>query len=200
MSVSKNFCVPEAFNRAIQVIHITKRITVPAPRMIHVCSLARLHAIVDETGARHIVTLLRLVDRVQRPSHIAPENHLVLAVDDITMPMDGYTAPAHEHVQRLVDFVSAWDRKTPMVMHCFAGISRSTAGAYVAACALNPGRDEMQIAWEIRRASRTAQPNSRIVSIADRLLKRDGRMIRAIEAIGFGDAATEGHPFRLDIA
>jgi predicted protein tyrosine phosphatase len=168
--------------------------------MIHVCSLARLHATVDETGARHIVTLLRLVDRVQRPSRIAPENHLVLAVDDITMPMEGYTAPAHEHVQRLVDFVSAWDRKAPMVIHCFAGISRSTAGAYVAACALNPERDEMQIAWDIRRASRTAQPNSRIVTIADRLLRRDGRMIRAIEAIGVGDAATEGHPFRLDIA
>ena len=72
--------------------------------MIHVCSLSRLHATVDETGARHIVTLLRLVDRVQRPTHIAPENHLVLAVDDITAPMDGYTAPAHEHVQRLIDF------------------------------------------------------------------------------------------------
>jgi predicted protein tyrosine phosphatase len=70
----------------------------------------------------------------------------------------------------------------------------------VAACALNPERDEMQIAWDIRRASRTAQPNSRIVTIADRLLKRDGRMIRAIEAIGVGDAATEGHPFRLEIA
>jgi predicted protein tyrosine phosphatase len=168
--------------------------------MIHVCSLARLRATVDETGARHIVTLLRLVDRVQRPTHIAPENHLVLAVDDITTPIAGYTAPAHEHVQRLIDFVSAWDRTTPMVMHCFAGISRSTAGAYVAACALNPQRDEMQIAWNIRRASRTAQPNSRIVSIADRLLKRDGRMMRAIDAIGLGDAATEGDPFRLDIA
>ena len=168
--------------------------------MIHVCSLARLHATVDETGASHIVTLLRLVEQMQRPTHIAPENHLVLAVDDIIMPMDGYTAPAHDHVQRLIDFVGAWNRKTPMVMHCFAGISRSTAGAYVAACALNPERDEMQIAWDIRRASRTAQPNSRIVSIADRLLKRDGRMIRAIEAIGLGDAAPEGHPFRLDIA
>jgi predicted protein tyrosine phosphatase len=174
------------------------RIDTNAP-MIHVCSLSRLYATVDETGARHIVTLLRLVDRVQRPTHIAPENHLVLAVDDITAPMDGYTAPAHEHVQRLIDFVGAWDRKAPMVMHCFAGISRSTAGAYVAACALNPGRDEMQIAWDIRRASRTAQPNARIVSIADRLLKRDGRMIRAIDAIGVGDAAAEGHPFRLDI-
>lgn len=167
--------------------------------MIHVCSLSRLHATVDETGARHIVTLLRLVDRVQRPAHIAPENHLVLAVDDITAPMDGYTAPAHEHVQQLIDFVTAWDRKAPMVVHCFAGISRSTAGAYVAACALNPNGDEMQIAWDIRRASRTAQPNARIVSIADRLLERDGRMVRAIDAIGVGDAATEGHPFRLNI-
>ena len=167
--------------------------------MIHVCSLARLYATVDETGARHIVTLLRLVDKVQRPTHIAHENHLVLAVDDIAVPMDGYTAPAQDHVQQLINFVGAWDRTTPMVMHCFAGISRSTAGAYVAACALNPERDEMQIAWDIRRASRTAQPNSRIVSIADRLLKRDGRMVRAIDAIGLGDAATEASPFRLDI-
>jgi predicted protein tyrosine phosphatase len=167
--------------------------------MIHVCSLARLHATVDETGARHIVTLLRLTDRVQRPTHIVPENHLVLAVDDIASPMEGYTAPGDEHVERLIAFVGSWDRAAPMVVHCFAGISRSTAGAYVAACALNPGRDENEIAQTIRRASPTAQPNARIVSIADRLLKREGRMVRAVETLGPGQAAMEGHPFRLDI-
>jgi predicted protein tyrosine phosphatase len=168
--------------------------------MIHVCSLARLYATVEETRARHIVTLLRLTDRVTRPSHIAAENHLVLAVDDIVSPQDGYTAPAEEHVKRLIDFVGQWDRAAPMVVHCYAGISRSTAGAYVAACVLNPRRDEMQIAWDIRRASRTAQPNARIVGIADRLLKRGGRMVDAIDAIGPGQAAVEGDPFRLDIA
>jgi predicted protein tyrosine phosphatase len=167
--------------------------------MIHVCSLARLHATVEESKARHIVTLLRLIDRVERPSHIAPENHLVLAVDDIAVPVDGYTVPTTEHVERLIDFVGHWDRTAPMVVHCYAGISRSTAGAYVAACALNPNRDERQIAWEIRRASRTAQPNVAIVSIADHLLKRDGRMVRAVETIGPGLAATEGEPFRLNI-
>jgi predicted protein tyrosine phosphatase len=167
--------------------------------MIHVCSLARLHSTVDKTGARHIVTLLRQTDRVQRPSHIAETNHLVLAVDDIAMPMDGYTVPATEHVQRLIDFVGIWDRAAPMVVHCYAGISRSTAAAYVAACALNPNRDEQQIAWDIRRASRTAQPNAAIVSIADRLLKRDGRMVRAVETIGPGHFSEEGVPFRLDL-
>jgi predicted protein tyrosine phosphatase len=167
--------------------------------MIHVCSLARLYDTIDVTGARHIVTLLRLSDRVERPAHIAPQNHLVLAVDDIAAPMEGYTVPGEEHVQRLIRFVGQWDRAAPMVVHCFAGISRSTAGAFVAACALNPARDEQQIAWDIRRASRTAQPNAAIVSIADRLLKRQGRMVRAIETIGPADAATEGEPFRLDI-
>ncbi|MEJ2378047.1 MAG: protein tyrosine phosphatase [Pseudolabrys sp.] len=167
--------------------------------MIHVCSLARLHATVDKTGARHIVTLLRLTDRVQRPRHIAPDNHLILNVDDIAAPLDGYTCPGDEHVGRLIDFVTTWDRAAPMVVHCFAGISRSTAGAYVAACALNPARDEHEIAAAIRRASPTAQPNARIVSIADRLLGRDGRMIGAVEAIGPGAVALEGQPFRLDI-
>ena len=168
--------------------------------MIHVCSLARLYDTVDETGARHIVTLLRLTDRVTRPSHIAPENHLVLNVDDISMPIEGYTLPGEEHISRLIDFVGNWDRQAPMVVHCFAGISRSTAGAFVAACALNPARDEREIAWAIRRASRTAQPNARIVSIADRLLKREGRMVQAVETIGPGQTALEGTPFRLDIA
>jgi predicted protein tyrosine phosphatase len=167
--------------------------------MIHVCSLARLYATIEETRARHIVTLLRLVDRVQRPTHILEQNHLILPMDDIVSPLDGYTVPAEEHVERLVTFVKAWDRSTPMVMHCFAGISRSTGAAFVAACALNPKRDEEEIARAIRKASRTAQPNARIVSIADRLLKRDGRMVRAIESIGPGEAATEGHPFRLDL-
>jgi len=167
--------------------------------MIHVCSLARLHATVDETKARHIVTLLRLTDRVQRPGHIAPENHLVLAVDDIATPMDGQTIPAEEHVERLIEFAAKWNRAAPMVVHCYAGISRSTAAAYTIACALNLDRDEQQIAWEIRHASRTAQPNTRIVSIADRLLKRDGRMVRAIQTIGPGQFAEEGVPFALDI-
>jgi predicted protein tyrosine phosphatase len=86
-----------------------------------------------------------------------------------------------------------------MVVHCYAGISRSTASAFAAACALNPGRDEVSIAWELRRASRTATPNALIVSLADRLLGRGGRMIHAVETIGPGIAATEGVPFRLDL-
>jgi predicted protein tyrosine phosphatase len=167
--------------------------------MIHVCSLARLHQTVEATGARHVVTLLKDVELVQRPDGVVSENHLILGMDDITGPLEGYIAPADEHVTRLLDFVRGWDRAAPLVIHCYAGISRSTAGAYVAACALNPHRDEATIARTLRRASPTATPNFRIVALADRALGRGGRMTTAIEEIGRGVMAFEGDPFRLDL-
>jgi len=168
--------------------------------MIHVCSLSRLHETVEETGARHVVTLLKDVELLQRPHGVTAQNHLILGMDDINGPIEGYVAPAGEHVVRLIEFVRGWDRAAPLVMHCYAGISRSTAGAYVAACALSPKRDELAIALALRRASRTATPNLRLVALADHALDRDGRMTAAIEQIGRGVMAYEGDPFQLDLA
>jgi predicted protein tyrosine phosphatase len=167
--------------------------------MIHVCSLSRLQATVDETGARHVVSLLGDEARIERPNGVAAENHLWLRLHDIAGPLDGYIAPDEQHVADLFDFVRGWDRRTPLVVHCFAGISRSTAGAYAAVCALSPHRAEDSIAQALRRASPTATPNIRIVSLADRLLGRDGRMIAAVETIGRGAFAAEAAPFRLDL-
>ena len=167
--------------------------------MIHVCSLARLHDTVRETGARHVVTLIKDISLVHRPATIRAENHLLLDMDDINDHIEGYVAPAEEHVGDLLRFVRAWDRANPLVVHCFAGISRSTAGAFVTACALNPRRDEMTIARALRDASPTATPNIRIVSLADRILQRDGRMVTAIRSIGPGMAAYQSEPFRLEL-
>lgn len=167
--------------------------------MIHVCSLARLHDTVSDTGARHIVTLIKDVSLVRRPECIPEPNHLLLDMDDISMPLDGYVLPGEDHVEKLVDFVTEWDRAAPLVVHCYAGISRSTAGAFIAACALNPKRDERTIARLIRDASPTAQPNFRLVALADNLLGRKGRMVKAVDSLGPGLSAYEGVPFRLDL-
>jgi len=167
--------------------------------MIHVCSLARLHRTVEEIRARHVVTLLRDVHLVERPASIEESNHLILGMDDIPEPMDGYVAPCSDHVERLIAFARGWNRAAPLVVHCYAGISRSTAGAFVAACALNPGRRELHIAQELRRSSTTASPNRRIVAIADDLLGRRGRMVDAIGAIGPGAMDDEALPFRISL-
>ena len=167
--------------------------------MIHVCSLARLHDTVRETGARHVVTLIKDISLVHRPASITPENHLLLDMDDITDHIDGYVAPHEEHVGELLRFVRAWDRGAPMVVHCYAGISRSTASAFAAACMLNPQRDERVIARQIRQASPIAAPNRLIVTLADKALGREGRMVRALDEMGPGNMTIEGRPFRIDL-
>jgi predicted protein tyrosine phosphatase len=166
--------------------------------MIHVCSLARLHETIEASGARHVVSLLGDDGRLERPIGVAPENHLWLRLHDISSPLDGHVLPAERHVSELLNFVRDWDRRAPLVVHCFAGISRSTASAFASVCALNPRRDEAAIAQALRRASPTATPNARIVLLADRLLGRNGRMIAAIESIGRG-VMDEAVPFRLDL-
>jgi predicted protein tyrosine phosphatase len=168
--------------------------------MIHVCPLSRLQDTVGSTGARHVVSLLGREDNLSRPATILPENHLWLKVHDISAPLEGYVTPEIEHVEQLILFVRRWRRDTPLVVHCYAGISRSTAAAFVSVCALNPQSEERTIASALRRASPTATPNLRIVTLADRLLGRDGRMIGAVEEIGPGTIAAEALPFRLDVS
>ena len=167
--------------------------------MIHVCSLPRLQETIADAGARHVVSLLGDEIAIERPQGIAPENYLRLRLHDISAPLDGYVLPQRKHVADLLEFVRNWDRRAPLVVHCFAGISRSTASAYASVCALNPHRDERSIANALRRASPTATPNILIVSLADGLLGRDGRMVNAIESIGRGLVIDEVKPFRLEL-
>jgi predicted protein tyrosine phosphatase len=167
---------------------------------IHVCSLARLGATVSASGASHIITLVDRGTAVPRPESVPVDRHLLLNIHDIAEPQEGYTAPGQRHVEDLLAFVDGWDRKRPLVVHCFAGISRSTAGAFISLCHLAPERQEIEIAARIRRASPTAFPNPLLVGHADQLLGRGGRMVRAVAAIGRGRMAHEGVPFSLPIA
>ena len=167
---------------------------------LHVCPLSRLHATVEETRASHIVTLIGENTVVERPICISADRHLFITVSDIAEPAEGMILPAHTHVEQLLAFVRGWDRAAPMVIHCYAGISRSTAAAFIAACALAPQRAEAVIARRLREASASATPNPRLVSVADQLLCREGRMVTAVAAIGRGELASEGRPFALEIA
>ena len=167
---------------------------------IHVCPLARIGETVAATGARSLVTLLNPGTPVTRPAAIRAERHLYIAVGDIVEAQPDHVLPAEAHVRALLDFVGAWDRAEPLLIHCYAGVSRSTAAAFIAACALAPKRDEGEIARALRAASPTATPNARLITLADATLGRGGRMIAAIAAIGRGAECFEGEPFALALA
>jgi predicted protein tyrosine phosphatase len=167
--------------------------------MIHVCSLAALPDTVKATGASHVLTVMAKVDQVLRPESVLEANHLKVAMDDITEEIDGFVAPCDSHIEQVLNFVRGWDRGAPLVVHCYAGISRSTASAFAAVCALNPHRDEIAIARQIRAASPIASPNRLIVSLADKALGREGRMLRALDEMGPGSMTAEGRPFRIEL-
>ena len=166
---------------------------------IHVCSLSRMHDTVRETGARSLVTLINAATQVRRPDEIAPERHLFVGMSDITEQMDGHILPERAHVAQLLTFIRRWDRAAPLVIHCYAGVSRSTAAAYIAACALQPHACEFDLARRLRAMAPSATPNARLVALADEQLRRDGRMSAAIAEIGRGRDCFEGEPFCFDI-
>lgn len=168
---------------------------------LHVCPLSRLHETVSATGASHVLTLMNGSTPVERPASVAAERHLTVGFNDIVVPTEGCIAPGEAHVRALLNFVRSWrGTGAPLVIHCFAGISRSTAAAFIAACALKPERDEAEIAQALRAASPSATPNKLLVEIADSILGRDGRMVAAIAGIGRGADAFEGEPFCLALA
>ncbi|MBZ0216770.1 MAG: hypothetical protein K8F25_09475 [Fimbriimonadaceae bacterium] len=161
------------------------------------CSLRVLDDMVQRHKPSHLVTLINADTMPATPHQIEPHFHLKLAMNDIHQPREGLIPPDEMHVRNLIEFTANWDRKAPMIIHCWAGISRSTAAAYVAVCALNPAADEDRIARLLRASSPSATPNPRIVALADKILDRSGRMTKAVEAIGRGRTAMEGEPFGI---
>jgi predicted protein tyrosine phosphatase len=166
---------------------------------IHVTPLSRLHETVERIGPSHLVTLINVATPVERPPAIAAERHLFIGVSDIAAPMDGHVLPSEVHVERLLSFVANWDQSKPLLIHCWAGISRSTAAAYITLLALRPERDAFAAARLLREAAPSATPNPALVAVADRILGRGGSMSGAIAGIGRGAEAFEGTPFHLPL-
>ncbi len=165
---------------------------------IVVCPLSKLPGTLAESRAGSVVTLLARGFAATLPV-LGPVRHLTIDISDISAPQDGYVLPADTHIERLLAFVAAWDRRSPLLIHCYAGVSRSTAAAYTAFCALSPDSGEDDVAIRLRAASPTATPNPRLVALADTALGRGGRMITAIAGIGRGAECFEGDVFRLDL-
>ncbi len=148
-----------------------------SPETIYVAPLSLVETTVADANVSHLVTLINGETLIDTPPSIVPDRHLRLAMNDICEPQPGLVLPCETHVADLVGFARDWDRQAPLLIHCWAGISRSTAAAFISLCALNPEGSELELARALRRASPTAYPNRLLVALADEILTRDGRMI-----------------------
>jgi len=167
--------------------------------MIYVSPLSAIPDAIREVKPSHLVSLLDPDTMIDTPQGILPTQHLRLGVNDIAEEIDDLVPPCVEHVADLIAFVQSWDQRSPLLVHCWAGISRSTAAAFIALCALNEGHPEDELARLVRACGSHAHPNRLMVRHADSLLKREGRMSAAVEALGPGRACWEGELFSIPL-
>jgi len=167
--------------------------------MIIVCPHHAVERLAGEYPVRRVIGLLGPEFSHPVVAGLPDASHLKLTVNDISEPADGLILPGRGHVEQIIDFIEDWDLKGAMIVHCWAGISRSTAAAFTAMCLLNPQEDEIDLARELRTISPPATPNRRIIAHADDILGRQGRMIKAIATIGRGASAYEGNIFQWQV-
>jgi len=147
----------------------------------------------------HLVTLM-VEPFVTTPETIHPDRHLRLGVHDIIEPAEGSVAPDSGHIADMLAFAKDWDRTAPILVHCWAGISRSTAAAYILLCDLHGPGHEDRIAQALRFHAPHAQPNRLMIRHADQILSRQGRMIAAVDAMGVPRPSWQGEVVALPLA
>ncbi|RFB96892.1 protein tyrosine phosphatase [Rhizobium leguminosarum bv. trifolii] len=167
---------------------------------IVVSPLSRIAEMAVRHKARDMISLIAKEQAFHRPGVIAANRHLTLAMNDITFKgTGGLVAPDETHVQGIIDFAASWRQETPLLIHCWMGVSRSPAAALIAALSLAPDQSDEQLADRLRAASPFATPNARLIEIGDALLNRGGRLVAAVRAIGRGADADGNAPFVLTI-
>ncbi len=159
---------------------------------ILVTPLSAVPDIIRSHRPSHLVTLLSPEHMIETPVGFAAERHLRLGVNDIVDVLAGDNPPARAHIEELLAFSRGWPADDPILVHCWAGVSRSMAATYTILCdRLGPG-SELYAAQAIRNRAPHAYPNALLVQYADEILDRQGRMIEAIKSIGPGAMVAEG--------
>lgn len=148
--------------------------------VIHVCGLAALPTLTVELRPTHMVSLLGDDPFPGTPDSVVPDGHLKLHMHDISEPREGFISPQREHLEQLLEFSHRWQQTGPLVIHCYAGVSRSTAAALAVLCSYNEGR-ENDAARLLRERAPHAYPNRRMIAFADDLLGCGGRLREAVE-------------------
>jgi predicted protein tyrosine phosphatase len=112
---------------------------------------------------------------------------LELRFDDVIEDGPGILAPQRFHVERLLEFGRELDRAPPgethLLVHCHAGISRSSACLALLMAQAAPERPAGQIFADILAVRPQIWPNLRIVEMGDALLGRNGALVAAVAGI-----------------
>jgi predicted protein tyrosine phosphatase len=153
--------------------------------MLTICGLEEL----DQHVGRPVTHVLSILD----PDHPEPVIfgsypgivRTVLRFHDAVDPLPGQILPQREHVEQVLAFGTtlkdtAEDTGAHLLVHCHAGISRSSAAMTTLLAQLEPQRPADSILTQIVEMRAKAWPNLRMIEFADGLLSRQGSLVTAV--------------------
>jgi predicted protein tyrosine phosphatase len=154
--------------------------------MLTVCGIEEL-TLHGGRGVTHVLSILDPEEPDPQAFRSFGEHHrTLLRFHDEIEPRPGIVLPAREHVAEIIAFgrsladTAERDREGHLLVHCHAGISRSTAAMATLLAQVYPQRDEASIFARVLAMRPKAWPNSRMIGYADEMLGRDGRMLNAL--------------------
>ena len=156
----------------------------PAPR-ITICGIPEL-AEYSSAGVTHILSFLG-PNSPDPPAFatFAPHRRLILRFHDVIEPQPDQIAPTREDVEHLLVF-GREASETPeahLLVHCRAGVSRSTAAAALILMQANPEWPASAALDAVAAIRPRAWPNLLILEFGDALLGRNGEIVAAAGAI-----------------
>ena len=146
---------------------------------VHVCSLDQVREI-DVSTYDGIITIEDTTIREPFRVQTDEPKQLILRFDDINQPMDDYVIPQMSHIKRALDFADKIEDGS-LLIHCRAGISRSSAIALaVIAKRLGSGKEEEAVKT-LEHINPNCRPNKSIVKMTDELLERDWKLYKEVD-------------------
>ena len=148
------------------------------------------------TGVTHVLSILDPGWPEPDPiSRFDLNRRLRLRFHDVIESQPGWIAPERWDVELLLAFSRdlAASGRAHLLVHCHAGVSRSTAAAALVMAQTRPDRPAEEVLQEVTRLRPRAWPNLRILEIGDEILGRHGEIIEA--ARGHYRRALEREPW-----
>lgn len=157
----------------------------PDPFRVTICGIPEL----GEHCAAGVTDVLSILDPdwPDPPAFaaFAPHRRLSLRFHDVIEPASDRLAPSREDVARLLAFGRELGEQAGrhLLVHCHAGVSRSTAAATLILAQASPARPAAEVLGLVAQMRPRVWPNLRILEFGDALLGRDGEIVAAVGAI-----------------
>jgi predicted protein tyrosine phosphatase len=148
-----------------------------------VCGLDEL----DRHSERGVTHVLSILDpewpEPEAFQDFDPHFRATLRFHDAIEPDPGVVLPEKCDVHTILAFGRDAGDVRHLLIHCHAGISRSTAAMLMILAQAHPHESEDAVVDRLLEIRPQAWPNSRMIAFADQFLVRDGRLSAAVARI-----------------